>query len=148
MLKQAAVGLNEGVPSDTLFRDGRTTPEPASGTETGSIVVFPVFKSTIMGANDTGHAKQIDGIEEPGYSRACRGVCCKVVRVIFSPLTTSHSVNDLSAADTRMQWPYFDQHTLVTAALQSSSRNSFATPLVSKSQIMQLPSEQPAVPDN
>lgn len=148
MLKQAAVGLNEGVPSATLFRDGGTTPEPASGIETGSIVMLPATKSTIMGADDIGHAKQIDGVEEPGCSRACIEVCCKVVRVIFSPLTTFQSVNDLSAADIRMQWPYFDQQTLVTAAPQSLSRSSLAMPLVSKSQITQFPSEQPAVPDS
>jgi hypothetical protein len=50
----------------------------------------------------------------------------------------------LSAADTRIRLPHFDQHILVMGEEQSLSRSSLAMPLVSKSQITQLPSLQPA----
>ena len=112
--------MKGGDPSENLLRDGGRSPAAVSETETGSTVVLPVFKSTIMGADESGQARQRD-LEEPGCKRAWRGVCCRVVRVIFSPLTTSQSVNDLSAVDTSMQWPSFDQQTLVIAATQSLS---------------------------
>lgn len=107
--------------------------------------MVPEFKSTIMGADDRGHARHRDGVEEPGCRRACNAVCWSDIRVIFSPLRTSQSVSDLSADETRIRWPYFDQQTLVIAATHSLSRISFAIPLVSKSQMTQLPSEHPAV---
>ena len=66
------------------------------------------------------------------------------MRAIFSPVDTSQSVNDLSVAEASKRWPYLDQDTLVIGAVQSLSRNSLASPLVSKSQITQLPFEHPA----
>jgi hypothetical protein len=50
----------------------------------------------------------------------------------------------LSAADTRIRLPHFDQQILVMGEEHSSSRSSLAMPLVSKSQITQLPSLHPA----
>jgi hypothetical protein len=41
-------------------------PFDCSDTETLRKVVFPVFKSTIIGLQERGHVKQIDGFEEPG----------------------------------------------------------------------------------
>jgi len=49
----------------------------------------------------------------------------------------------LSAADTRIRLPHFDQQTLVIGDEQSLSRSSLAMPRVSKSQITQLPSLHP-----
>lgn len=145
LLKHAAVGVKGGVPSEYLFREEGAMPLATSGTAIGRMLVLPVLRSTIMGADERGHARQRDGMEEPGCRRACSGVCWRTIRVIFSPLRTSQSVNDLSAADTSIRWPYFDQQTLVIAATHSLSLSSFAIPLVSKSQITQLPSEHPAV---
>ena len=138
--------MKEVIPSEHLLREGGVGVGPlhVSKTETLSKVVFPVFRSTIIGAHERGHAKQRDGVEDPGWRRACRGVCCKTIRVIFLLLITSHNINDLSAADTRIWWPYFDQQMLVMGEEHSSSRRILAMPLVSKSQITQLPLLHPA----
>jgi hypothetical protein len=58
-----------------LLRDGGASPLSTSATVTGSKVVFPVFKSTMMGADESGHARQRDGVEDPECSRASSGVC-------------------------------------------------------------------------
>jgi hypothetical protein len=62
----AAVGVKGGVPSANLLRGLGAGGLPFSDTETGRTVVLPVFKSTRRGAEDRGHAKQIDGVGEPG----------------------------------------------------------------------------------
>lgn len=113
-----------------------------SNTEAFRRVVFPEFKSTIIGVLETGHTKQRD--EELGQKRTCRGVCCKNILIVLVLLITSHNISDLSAADARIRLPLLDQQILVMGEEHSSSLSSLAMPLVSKSQITQLPSLHPA----
>jgi hypothetical protein len=63
--KVAAVGVNGGEPSENLLRE-LGTGTLLSDAETGRTMVLPVFKSTRTGAEERGHAKQTDGMDEPG----------------------------------------------------------------------------------
>ena len=58
--------MKEVIPSEHLLRGGGVGPLHVSETETISKVVSPVFRSTIIGAHERGHAKQRDGVEDPG----------------------------------------------------------------------------------
>jgi hypothetical protein len=62
----AAVGVKGDAPSANLLRGLGAEGLDFSDTETGRNVVLPVSKSTSRGAEDRGHAKQIDGVGEPG----------------------------------------------------------------------------------
>lgn len=61
----AAVGVKGGEPSENLRELGKGT-LPLSDAETGRTMVLPVFKSTRIGAEERGHAKHTDGMDEPG----------------------------------------------------------------------------------
>jgi len=61
----------------------------------------PVSKFTRMGAPDIGQARQREGWTVPGWSRACRAVCCNVIEPIFVPFPTSHSASVFSVSAAR-----------------------------------------------